>query len=214
MTKTARKPKAKAPSPAIGINSVAELDAALAELGRIAGLEQQLQAECNAELQRVTSNYQAKMVVFVDDEAVAFTDRAAALMAQCEAYCVDHRDELLASGGKTRELTHGKIAWHAQKDALELIDTRDKEGWLSKVLGAVVETVTSLLNRTKAVAGISLGQVVKVKYSFDKAEIRKAAGTLNKRQLASLGFKLVERPEKLTIEPTTALVEQHSSAAA
>lgn len=193
------------------ITSREQLDEALKELGALNGLEASLQAQCDRLVSRIMSRYQAKMVVITrSQQTIPIPERRKQLEEAIEAYCAEHRSELLTGSAKNCKLTHGKISWRKAKDQLVELDG----GAWEKHVAAAMKLIAVALKRVKLISGVAAEAILRVKVDPDKTAILQHynAAQLTTAQLKRLGWRVQPGEESISIEPAAVHVENHAEA--
>lgn len=212
-----KKAVAKQEEKPVGLKSIDELNAALKEWGEIAHKEAVLTAACNTAVKNIKTDYQAKMTCQVDGKDVAIADRCLQLLNQITVYAEEHKEELLAHGGKTRELTHGKLSW--RNVALHLVEVDPKTphtGLVALVDGLLTKAIAWLKTlKLKGFKGIVANDVIKVTVQIDHTKLFNQWETkqITTEQLQSIGYDIEGDYDNFAAKPADVVVKSEAAPA-
>lgn len=193
------------------IESVEDLDAALAALGEMEAQEAKANADLDLALTKVRESFQDRYLVTLDDEenAPLVTVRGH-LKASVERYCETHRKQLLTGDKKSVNLKHGTIGWTKEKDSVELIEQLPAEGGEEqpKKTNVVLDfahgiAVKALNGIKKLFTRFPLLDVISVKIYWDKSQVLKKVNDkqITDKQLEAAGLKVVRGADKFYARP-------------
>jgi hypothetical protein len=188
------------------IASLAELDEALAELGRMDAVEAEIAALVSQSSEKLISENAARLMVEVDGKSIAFADRRKGLETAAETFCKSNRANILEEGRKSRELNHGKFGWRDTKAGLdELADFDDKGN--PELLDDLLELIREFLAEQEDTLDFS--RYVDIKLTWSKTELLADAKkkVIQPRTLARTGFVVRPKGEKFYVEPKSETVE-------
>lgn len=198
------------------IASEAELDAALAEMAWIDAqgrLEQELLRQ---QIDRLESAVQQRMRLRVGRQIVGFAERRSDLQSAVHSYANEHREQLLAGGGKTRKLTHGTISWKAAPQVLTFAGGKSADDVAAAIdeCTGILGALLRLLGRLK-LFGLPLVRFLRCKPALDRQQILAAAkaGELSADDLAAIHLQLQQPADTLTVKLHEYRAEAHSERA-
>lgn len=170
------------------IESLADVDAALAELSWLKSSETAVNEECESACRKLREKAQEQL------QTIGHADRCNALAAEIHRYCEDEKKSILADGGKkSRELTHGTIGWRQTQVKIEPIEN-------PKAVLAIVEKAVDLTTKLVGlfgrlkVCGVKLGLFLECKpaLSLTRAKAAVKDKQITPANLKKLGLKIVE----------------------
>lgn len=183
------------------LTTLADVDAALHELGWCQRLKAEAEARTQAAVDRLTAELQAKLVVEIEEETVFIADRTAALEAALVTWCgAKLAGHLRERGGKSLTLAHGVIGTRSLPDAV-VCDEKAVLAAVTKRAG-LVGLIATLLET--ALGAITLGSVIKLKPEVSKTAAKAAWGSGARAQstLKSLGVVVETNRSSWVIEPS------------
>jgi len=207
------KPKIFQPIAAFGdnpkINSDADLNRALGEIGYLEAVEAERQAELKAEIARISEEAQAKCVVAMPrgKKQLPISEYLQTLRETAAEYCESKRGQLLEGDKKSREFTHGVIGWKDEKAKIDFCDgysTSKVEKLLDTLApGGILKKIRKLLDSIFFVGTRPVALVAEPKLSLSKTNVKKAyeADKLKDDHLEAIGLKYVEATEKFYLKP-------------
>lgn len=192
----------------LSLASTEALDAALRELGTMAGTEKKLKAALDKAVEELKAKHAEKLVVEVDGEPVKFADRRSILLDAIERFSTAHRQELIVNG-KSRRLNHGEIGFKKARDVVEQLPApkiteknpepkSPLETWVAKL---TVQLVTVLAKFTH-LAGVA--PYVRIQVSVDEASLITAIRDkrVDADGVKRLGYKFVPGGDEFWCKPS------------
>jgi phage host-nuclease inhibitor protein Gam len=198
----------------MAIANEADLDLALAELGRLAALEKGLSAKCDQRCSEIREQFQQKMIVELDGEDVPLHVARQQLETAIEFYANQHREQLLAGlRTKSRRFTHGTIGWQFQRAGLKCVDATGPKAWLSELAAKLLPQLHKLLAKCCILPDVPFESFVDLELSWSKKRILDAYASekLKAAQLKKLGWKLIPGREQFKIEPAESDVQSFAA---
>jgi hypothetical protein len=201
------------------VESLASLDLVLAELGRVAALQQHEAALLDAEVAALTAKTAQRLLIELpgrtpDDDykgPIPLADWVPALEEVAQKFCDKHRDNILEDGRKSRDLNHGRFGWRDQAAALEPLPDFDEKGnkkLLKDLLGDLRKALKKLADFADGGA-----RFVDVELKWRKKELLAAHqdDDLPLSILKKTGFTIREESEKFFLTPAANEVESQSA---
>lgn len=192
------------------IESVEDLDAALAALGEMDAQEATANADLDLELTKVRESFEPRYLVTFDEAenqplAVVRTDLTAAV----ERFCNAHRKELLTGKTKSVKLTHGTIGWDKVRDSVKVIeqpqsdgdqDVKKRTGILDYALGLAQKALSGV---KRLFTRFPLLDVIRLEVHWDKVQILTLfkKKQITEKQLEKAGLAVVIGQEKFYATP-------------
>lgn len=190
--------------------SVDQVDATLAELGRLESLTKSVKAELDGAINAAKRDATAKLICTVRGQRVAVPDRRDALEAALKAYVTAHRDELFSKGLKSREMTYGVVGFR-QSPARLAVEGQTEDEILKTLRDQVIAKLNAALD-TITLGGVPASTVLTVDVALDKAGLfaahNKSRVTLE--QLQSLGMRVVAAEDQFFAKPTAVVLKEAS----
>ena len=188
------------------ITSLAELDQALAAMGRMDATEAEINAQAAQAAAEIIKQNESRLFVDVAGVPVAFADYRAALETAAEKFCAANRANIVEAGRKSRELNHGKFGWRGTKEGLLPLADFDEKGnpeLLEELLGSLREKLASE-NDT-----LDFTRYVDIKLAWSKSELLSdfQKRIIQPRTLARTGFTLKPKGEEFFAEPKVESIE-------
>lgn len=218
--KTAAKTVEKTePAPAaiqpVEIKSVDDLDAALKEWGELNSKEATLTQAVKLKVNTLLTECQQKMVVDVDGKQVSIEARRSALDAGVRQYCVPNKAKLLEGlSTKSRNLTHGTIAWRGVPQKLVDTDAAKPESTASKFIATLVAIARKAIKKVELTLFPELmcTEVVSINVEWNRTLLfeKYKSGEITLAQLKTAGFDIEggkEAEETFSAKPTEVLVK-------
>ncbi|WLD11872.1 host-nuclease inhibitor Gam family protein [Planctellipticum variicoloris] len=182
------------------LTTLADVDAALHELGWCRQQTAHAEAMVQAIIERLKADNQAALVVKIKESDVSIADRTAALEAALVTWCGKKLAGHLAETGKqSLTLAHGVIGTRSLPDAVVCDDKAvlaavKKRGGLVGLIDKLLET---------ALGAITLANVIKLKPEVSKTAAKAAWGKSARHQqtLKSLGVVVETNRSSWVIEP-------------
>lgn len=182
------------------LQTLADVDAALHELGWCRQQTAEVEARTQATVDRLKAEAQQRLEVEIEDEAVFIAERTAALEAALVTWCGAKLAGHLAETGKqSLTLAHGTIGTRSLPDAVVCDDKAvlaavKKRGGLVGLIDTLLET---------ALGAITLANVIKLKPEVSKtaAKAAWAKSARHQQTLKSLGVVVETDRSSWVIEP-------------
>lgn len=182
------------------LHTLADVDAALHELGWCRQQTAEVEARTQATVDRLKAEAQQRLEVEIEEEAVFIADRTAALEAALVTWCGAKLAGHLAETGKqSLTLAHGVIGTRSLPDAVVCDDKAvlaavKKRGGLVGLIDTLLET---------ALGAITLANVIKLKPEVSKTAAKAAWAKSARCQqtLKSLGVVVETNRSSWVIEP-------------
>lgn len=184
----------------LDLKTLADVDAALHELGWLQQQTAQVKARTQAAVDRLTAEANGRLQVEIDGQPVAFADRSkaleAALVKWCGAKLAKHLEE---AGAQSLKLAHGVIGTRSAPDAVvcdekAVLAAVEKRAGLAGLIAGLMQTV---------LGAVTLGNVIRLKPEVDKTAAKKAwaASPMRQKTLRSLGLVVETNRSTWVIEP-------------
>lgn len=175
------------------IRNADDVRTGLQELAWLKAIETQIAGESNREITAVKARHEERMIVPVGRKEVAIVDRAKTLAEAIEAYCLEHRDELLTGDLKSREFSHGEIGFRKKPASLDYVEGKTESGlleWAEKESG-IVSKVAAAIAKIPLVGKLLGGLFFDVKLSLNKSRVKRAReqGQITDQQLRAMGLR-------------------------
>lgn len=182
------------------LTTLADVDAALHELGWCRQQTAEVEARTQATVDRLKAEAQQRLEVEIEEEAVFIADRTAALEAALVTWCgAKLAGHLKEAGSQSLKLAHGTIGTRSLPDAVVCDDKAvlaavKKRGGLVGLIDKLLET---------ALGAITLANVIKLKPEVSKTAAKTAWGKSARHQqtLKSLGVVVETNRSSWVIEP-------------
>lgn len=184
----------------VKLDTLADVDAALHELGWCQQQTDEVNARTQAAVARLTADAQERLQVEIDGQAVRLADRTQALQAALVDWCgAKLAGHLAEAGGQTLTLAHGVIGTRSLPDAV-VCDDRAVLAAVTKRAG-LVGLIAKLLET--ALGAITLANVIKLKPEVSKTAAKAAWASSARCQqtLKSLGVVVETNRSSWVIEP-------------
>jgi phage host-nuclease inhibitor protein Gam len=184
------------------LKSLAEVDAALHELGWIRARRETLNAEAEAEIAALKQRLAERMSCEIEGETVSLAERAEQLERALAHWAERQLPRQLPAGRKSLELAHGRIGVSETPPAVGFRRRCDA----ASVLAAVERKfhLAALVDRVLAASWgpLTAGDVVRVKTELNKPRIKDAwrGGRERQQALQALGLDVVSGTQ-FVIEP-------------
>lgn len=203
------------------ITSDQELNEALHEIGMLKAHGERQTAVFKLKLAELSDELQRSLKVSVQNEKkredLEIVDHVKALEAAIEDYAKENRDKLLEKGKKSREFTHGKIAWVSVREGIEYVKGCDSKSAIKKL-----ESTTQILAKfLKLMASVffvgklplSLICEPKITLSTKKALEAYQQKKLTKRDLRNFDMKVVGggKAERFEVKPHKVVLDSEAA---
>jgi phage host-nuclease inhibitor protein Gam len=184
------------------LKSLADVDAALHELGWIRARREVLAAEAEAEIAALKERLAERLACEIEGETVSLAERADQLERALAVWAERQLSRHLPAGRKSLDLAHGRIGITETPPAVGFRRRCDA----ASVLAAVERKfhLTSLLDRVLAATWgpLTAGDIVRLRTELNKPRIKDAwrGGRERQQALQALGLQ-VESSSQYVIEP-------------
>jgi phage host-nuclease inhibitor protein Gam len=188
------------------IETHAQLEDAVLEMGRIDSAIKIIEAECDFEISEVRKRHADRLIIKKGKQPVTQADRRAELALKVESFCWANRDELLTGDVKYKQLKHGRVGWRKGVDKLDDSVAKTEGSRAFIVLADLVVTALAKFGLlVDTFLGFPIATYVEVKLSWNKKAIQKAIvdKTIDPIDAADAGFVIVEGMDEFYCEPKT-----------
>lgn len=205
-------PPSPAALPPLAIQSRAQADLALREIGEINALEASLKKRCDAAINAVVTHWAPKMVVRVGDADMPFKERREALEQDLKAFVLATHQELFGEGKKSIELNHGTLGMCPSQPAVLTLEGVTENQALERISGAFMTRIRKLLQSARLGFGKANAFVLRLKAELDKRGIltKYKEGAITDAQLAKVGLRVRASEDAFYYEANEAQVEKQS----
>ena len=207
------KAKSPTPLPPPAIQSLAQADQALRELGEIARQHADQKAQCDEAVAAVVRAAADKMVVEVDGLSVTYADRRRKLEADLEQFVFAFREQLFPPGEKkSLELNHGTIGLRLSTPKVSTVKGITER----KALATLCDKFLARVMRALSVCRLGFGKlnewIVVLKPALNKEGIlsKYAAGAIGNKSLLRYGLCVLPGKDEFFCEPNISNIQKPS----
>ncbi len=176
------------------VESERDVELALAELSWMKSTEESINSELKAEITQLKERATNKLKT----KRVTFADRTAKLKAALVTYAKGARDQLLAGlTKKTRDFSHGQLAYKMSRQSLELADAGKHAEHIEELKAGLIESL-----KRKRSAGVPSTDLYDVTVSLNRSRVVSlyGQGRLTAEQLEEVGLTVPPQTEEVTVK--------------
>lgn len=197
----------------LAIQSRAQADEALREIGELKGRGAELQQRCDRAVAVVLDHWAQRMTVRVDGADVPFGDRIRELEADLEAFVLRNVAALFEAGKKSIDLNHGTLGVRPSQPAVIPLEGMTESQALEKLSGAFMTRIRKLLTSARLGFGKANDSVLRLKAEINRSGIlaRYRERAITDQQLAKAGLRIRPATDVFFYEATEQEVEHQSA---
>lgn len=192
----------------INLETLEDVDAALHELGWLAGQKSRIEADAQAKIEAIKKDAQSKMVVEIEGKTPTLDERSEKLSDAVHAWCEKNLKGHLPPNQKSKKLSHGVLKLRGLPAAVGILEGKkpaDVAMGLAREAG-ILPDVDKLLARE--VERFPLSKLLVVDFSLAKDAIKAEAAKNPKfaEFLAARSIKIENDRSQITVEPAAVQV--------
>lgn len=186
----------------VSIESLADADAVLHELGWIAQETARLKSLCEQKIEAIKQDFAGRQFIDIEGQQFAMSDRAADLVQRLEDWTAENKDSFLPKGKKTRDLLHGELGVRRNPLVVEIgRDENDQKYDPQSVLNWIEESsLTPSQKRALTETTVSL--------HLKGAKDAYTAKKITVEQLVDVGLAVREAADAPVVKPSKLIVSE------